>query len=488
MSNSNFSRVFNLPPEDIIEYFKSKGLKTSFDWHEVYADAHARAFTVAKMTDIELLSDTKKLLENALKEGKSYSSFKKEAQELFNKKGWTGFQEVENPKTGEKQTVELGTPSRIKKIYDCNMRSAYAVGRYHEQLEEMDVAPYWQYVAILDKHTRPEHRALNNKVFRADDPFWQNFYPPNGWNCRCYVRNLTKGQVIKEGLKVESTTGKISSVIKKVGDEEKEIPSYTFDNNGNPLTLIPDAGWEGNVGKSYYFEDILAGKLEQMPDVVQDMFIDELAKKIDKSPLYVKKLYERTLPLKDARLLGLRLSVFKLVQEYTNNSTGFNLPVLRKLNGGKVSKQKAENIKKFDNVFEKAATKEVYTVYRGEGAGILRQLPDFENLKNLMIKPENSKEVKNVVERLYGEKITQDLFMSTSFKAKKAQEYAINSKEPKILWTLTVPKGSKALDLRNISSKKYEHELLFKRGQKMRIKKVNYDKENKIWLIEAIIL
>lgn len=276
MASSSLNRVFNLPPEEIIKYFESKGLKTSFDWHEVYADAHARAFSVAKMTDIELLSDTKKLLEKALKEGKSYSSFKKEAQELFNKKGWTGFKEIKDPKTGETKTVELGTPSRIKKIYDCNMRSAYAVGRYREQLEEIDVAPYLQYVAILDESTRPQHRELNGKVFKADDPFWQNFYPPNGWNCRCYVRSLTKHQLEKAGLKVENSEGHIKTVSQKVGDEIKEIPTYHYENVGKVYTLKPDAGWETNLGLDDWWLDVQAWKKAQkLSPAIQEMFIQK---------------------------------------------------------------------------------------------------------------------------------------------------------------------------------------------------------------------
>lgn len=292
----DFGAVFNMKPDEIINYFESKGLKTSFDWHEVYEEAHAKAFTVAKMTEIDLLKDTKTLLENALKEGKSYSSFKKEAMELFERKGWVGFKEMTDLKTGEIKTaaadagaeagsfrgalrrVELGTPSRIKKIYDCNMNSAYAVGRYKEQLEEIDIAPYLQYMAIMDESTRPEHKALHKKVFRADDPFWSVFYPPNGWNCRCFARSLTKYELESSGLKVENTNGKISKIIETVGNKEVEVPTYKFDNAGIPTTLKADKGWGVNLGVHAWGIDVQAwNKVENLNENLKYQFISKMA-------------------------------------------------------------------------------------------------------------------------------------------------------------------------------------------------------------------
>lgn len=38
-----------------------------------------------------------------------------------------------------------------------------------------------------DDRVREEHDRLKNIIKPIDDPFWDLFYPPNGWRCRCYT-------------------------------------------------------------------------------------------------------------------------------------------------------------------------------------------------------------------------------------------------------------------------------------------------------------
>ncbi len=44
---------------------------------------------------------------------------------------------------------------------------------------------------IIDKDTRAEHAALHGVIKRVDSDFWDKYYPPNGWGCRCEVIQLT---------------------------------------------------------------------------------------------------------------------------------------------------------------------------------------------------------------------------------------------------------------------------------------------------------
>ena len=286
----DIKQAYNMEPEEIIKYFDSKGLKTSYNWREVWQEAHAKAFTVAKMTNTALLKDTQTMLKTALKEGWSEGKFKKNASELFEKRGWVGFKEVTNPRTGEKETVELGTPRRIVNIFRTNMRTAYAAGRYKEQLEDVDIAPYLQYVCVLDERTRPEHRAMHGKVFRYDDPFWSVFYPPNGWGCRCSVRSLTPEEVKRRGLKVDSSGNDLTSV--DVG-EQSPVGNYKFKVGGKTFNLTTDSGWSYNPGACAWDLDVQAyNKIKDLPQTVKDRFISEMAQNPHRKDVvenYIKK-------------------------------------------------------------------------------------------------------------------------------------------------------------------------------------------------------
>lgn len=58
---------------------------------------------------------------------------------------------------------------------------------------EKDGDEYWlQYRTAGDDRVRPEHAALNGITLPPSDPFWDVYYPPNGWNCRCTVVQVSR--------------------------------------------------------------------------------------------------------------------------------------------------------------------------------------------------------------------------------------------------------------------------------------------------------
>ncbi len=49
-----------------------------------------------------------------------------------------------------------------------------------------------QYRTANDGKVREEHAVLHNTTLPISDPFWDSYYPPNGWNCRCSVVQVRK--------------------------------------------------------------------------------------------------------------------------------------------------------------------------------------------------------------------------------------------------------------------------------------------------------
>lgn len=114
------------------------------------------------------------------------------------------------------------------------MQTAYQTGRYKTQIENVDSRPYWEYVAVMDASTRPEHAMLNGLVYPYDDPFWNAFYPPNGWRCRCRVNAISQYKVDKNKIPISSSAGSLSEemhLVSKKSGEYKPVTVYT-----DPLT------------------------------------------------------------------------------------------------------------------------------------------------------------------------------------------------------------------------------------------------------------
>jgi len=65
----------------------------------------------------------------------------------------------------------------------------YNAAKYKEEQEDYIQEILWgyKYVTTGDDRVRPEHARLEGVTLPKDDPFWQRYYPPNGWSCRCQV-------------------------------------------------------------------------------------------------------------------------------------------------------------------------------------------------------------------------------------------------------------------------------------------------------------
>ena len=75
----------------------------------------------------------------------------------------------------------------LRTEYDTAYHVAENSATFYRMKAQANIFPFWEYRTIGDEKVREEHRALNGIVLPQNDKRWNKIYPPNGWNCRCYV-------------------------------------------------------------------------------------------------------------------------------------------------------------------------------------------------------------------------------------------------------------------------------------------------------------
>ena len=180
------------PPKEAIEWFKKKGLKIGFNWQEVWQTEHRTAFTVARIMELDILLDMRNEVQKALEEGTTFQQFRKDVMPILEKSGWSS----ERPGVSQK--------SRIKTIYDTNMRMSRATGQRQRVERTKKLLPYLIYELGPSKVHRDEHLGWAGTILPVDDPWWQEHYPPSDFGCKCRVRQIMKEEAEKRGISEEA--------------------------------------------------------------------------------------------------------------------------------------------------------------------------------------------------------------------------------------------------------------------------------------------
>lgn len=81
----------------------------------------------------------------------------------------------------------------LRAEYNFVSASAVMAAKWEEFAEDGDRYNL-PYRTQKDDKVRPEHAALDGVTLPPSDPFWAEFYPPNGWNCRCTVVQVRKSK------------------------------------------------------------------------------------------------------------------------------------------------------------------------------------------------------------------------------------------------------------------------------------------------------
>lgn len=254
------------PPPELRSYFGNKVNKPSFSWLDVEPEEHAIQFAVAKAGAADVLETIRSELTAALEDGVPFKTFQKSLEPRLQKLGWWGTQEVTDPLTGEKQLARLGSPRRLKTIYDSNMRAARAAGQWDRAQRTKAALPFFIYELGPSEEHRPEHVAKAGIILPVDDPFWDRWFPPNGWGCKCRVRQITKAEAARRGGVTTRPDDVMREWVNQRTGEVKQIP------------VGLDPGWERNPGRERqrWSEQFLQGKLDGVDPATAKTLTDDM--------------------------------------------------------------------------------------------------------------------------------------------------------------------------------------------------------------------
>lgn len=156
-------------PVEALEYFREKGLKVGFDFTDVWKAEHSAAFTVAKVAETDVLKSVRQFAERALVEGVEFKEFQAQVQPLLNKSGWASY------------NTEKPVASRVKLIFDTNMRVARAAGQWQRIDRTKETLPYLEYGIGPSSRHRETHVDWDGTILPADDEWWDAHFVPNGY-------------------------------------------------------------------------------------------------------------------------------------------------------------------------------------------------------------------------------------------------------------------------------------------------------------------
>lgn len=211
--------------EDIRRWIEARDPRPVGHWRELGAAEYARSFAVARTSGQDIIDDLYFAFYDVVSAGGTEVDFEAAVLPTLQAKGWL---------QGE---GGASVPTRVRLIYDTNLRLARASGQWDRYWSARSGLPYLRGVTGRDDRVRhppksaSDHNAWEGIILPIDHPFWTRWFPPLGFRCRCSVIQMTRSQLarFKGGITSERT----------LADREARL--------GEPIFLPPPRGIEEQV-------------------------------------------------------------------------------------------------------------------------------------------------------------------------------------------------------------------------------------------------
>lgn len=253
MTRLDFATVPHINPlaveaPDLIDLFERKTPRAIDNWRELGAEEYARSFTAARTMGYDVVGDIYDAFVKTLQERDATGEdFADRLLPLLRQKGWL-------PDLSEGQ---LASPVNL--IYNTNLRMGQAVGYWDRIQKNKAALPYLLGVTAKDLRVRhppksphSDHRAFEGILLPVDHSFWQSYFPPLGFRCRCSVVQRTRSQAARLGKTVTSED-ELAARVARLGEP------WGFSPGASALASIQKAAEAAN-----------ADRLEGAPPIVPE--------------------------------------------------------------------------------------------------------------------------------------------------------------------------------------------------------------------------
>jgi len=195
--------------------------------------------------------------------------------------------------------------------YDHAIGSATMSARWQEFMSRAEANPWLTYETVGDKRVRPDHQLLDGVTAEITDPFWDYYFPPNGWRCRCGARQqagkkhsktasipdvpinpMFRTNLAKTGMIYPKQhpyyTGIPDDVLKQAVTQQHRLSldqakawtkkhvdqnkGFVFESNQEQFKNITLRRTDVKtiLGKPHKFRELIASMLQKLPEVMKD--------------------------------------------------------------------------------------------------------------------------------------------------------------------------------------------------------------------------
>lgn len=262
-----------LTVSDILETIGRKDARPIGHWRELSAEEYSRSFAVARTAGYSVIREIYDALLASFGGQETAAEFSDRIMPFLRRRGW------------------LGSPGsiapRLELIYDTNLRVARASGRWERYRRTSAAFPYLRAVTARDERVRhppgseSDHRAFDGIILPVGHAFWQRWFPPLGFRCRCSVIQMTRSQLARwpTGVTSENDLAQREArlgepIFQSPGSFEAQLASIAAVANDARLPGQPalDMRAARSVGSRLLEAQLIDEGLEELADALNRIF------------------------------------------------------------------------------------------------------------------------------------------------------------------------------------------------------------------------